>query len=79
MNGKGMSPRKGYNQAKYLANYDLIFGKRQQLAPARSVGGAHKRGTGKARGTKAHGNTSGPHGDTSPRPSTPAIRSGPGR
>lgn len=24
-NGKGMGPMKGYNQAKYEANYDRIF------------------------------------------------------
>ncbi len=24
-NGKGMGPRKGYNQAAYEANYDRVF------------------------------------------------------
>ena len=29
-NGKGMGPMKGYNQAKYEANYDRIFRKNKQ-------------------------------------------------
>lgn len=32
--GKGMAPRKGYNQAKYAANYDAIFRKTQPTQPA---------------------------------------------
>ena len=25
MSGKGMAPRRGYNQAKYVQNYDYVF------------------------------------------------------
>ena len=34
--GKGMTPRKGYNQAKYAANYDSIFrAAKQPTQPAK--------------------------------------------
>ena len=36
MSGKGMTPRKGYNQAKYAANYDSIFrAPKQPTQPAK--------------------------------------------
>ena len=36
MSGKGMTPRKGYNQAKYAANYDSIFrAAKQPTQPAK--------------------------------------------
>jgi len=34
--GKGMQPRKGYNQAKYAANYDAIFRTNQRKEPMKT-------------------------------------------